>query len=287
MKITIGNPFPSTLKKDCERASVVLADFVTQSQEKALVSDSVIQNCKGLVFLSLVKGAYIWSGRFGSGFVIAKLDDGSWSAPSSLGVLGVGYGAQAGLQFTDCVIILKDDNSLNAFMQMGNVTFGANLGLSLLLGRELEVFWAATCGLGYSFSKSKGLFGGLSLEATLVIENSKANKAAYGRLISAKELLSSQANLTEDLMCIHTALYSRFPYPLQQQQEQQQQQQNMNSNNNEASTSLSQQQQQQQTTSNMYPVVESSSKDGLNPPSYTEMKTVSELEKQALLGGTN
>jgi len=52
----IGSPLPnSKLEKRSIRAATVIGDFLTQAQEQVLIPDSVIANCKGLVFLSVVK----------------------------------------------------------------------------------------------------------------------------------------------------------------------------------------------------------------------------------------
>lgn len=50
----------------------------------------------GLAIFTQVKAGFVWSGRMGSGIVIARLPDGSWSAPSCIGTGGVGFGLQIG-----------------------------------------------------------------------------------------------------------------------------------------------------------------------------------------------
>jgi len=208
----VGNPLPLELTKRCERASVVLADFLSHAQEQAMLPDTVFTGCKGLVFLSTVKAGYIWSGRFGSGLIVARLEDGSWSAPSAIGCVGVGYGAQAGLQFTDMVIVLRDQNALNSFVQMGNITFGAELALAVgPWGRSAEAGVAATCSFHYSFSKSRGLFGGLSLEGLIIMEHRKTNTKCYGQGVTAKQILSGAVPANNQVALLHQALNTRFP----------------------------------------------------------------------------
>lgn len=148
--------------------------------------------------------------------MIARLEDGKWSAPSAISCLGVGFGAQAGLEFTDAVIILRDDHALNAFMQLGNFTVGANLGLALgPWGRSGEAGWAATCALTYSFNKTRGLFGGLSLEGTVFMENRSCNEKFYGKGAAAREILAgSVPSMPREVSMLHEALYTRFPAPI-------------------------------------------------------------------------
>jgi len=211
-KVNVGNPFPVAMHKRINRAVRVISEYLTTPQEQALIPESVFHNCKGLIFLSMVKGAYLWSGRFGSGLVISRLSDGKWSPPSAISCLGIGFGAQAGLEFTDVVIVLRDENSVHAFSQMGNVTGGASLELALgPWGRSAEAGWAATCALTYSFSKSRGLFGGLSLEGTIFFENRGANEKLYGKGATAREILSGFVSTPHEVSPLHNALETRFP----------------------------------------------------------------------------
>ena len=77
---------------------------------------------------SVLKAGFVFSGKAGSGLVIARLPDGSWSAPSCIATGGVGWGLQIGADLTEFVIILNSEDAVRAFSMGGNVTIG---GLSL------------------------------------------------------------------------------------------------------------------------------------------------------------
>lgn len=66
---------------------LVLMSKLTPSNHRSLI---------GLAIFTQVKAGFVWSGRMGSGIVIARLADGSWSAPSCIGTGGVGFGLQIG-----------------------------------------------------------------------------------------------------------------------------------------------------------------------------------------------
>ena len=124
---------------------------------------------------------------------MSHLEDGSWSAPSAISCLGVGYGAQAGLEFTDLVIVLRDENALNALSQVGNLTIGGSVSATLgPWGRSAEISMAATCALCYAFSKTRGLFGGISIEGLAFCEGRKANTKCYGQGVTARHILNGQ-----------------------------------------------------------------------------------------------
>ena len=59
----------------------------------------------------------MWSARVGSGVVIARLTDGSWSAPSCIGTGGVGFGLQIGADLSEFVVVLNSEEAVKAFSQ--------------------------------------------------------------------------------------------------------------------------------------------------------------------------
>lgn len=79
--------------------------------------------------MTVVKAGLIWSGRAGSGLVVAKLENGDWSAPSAIMTAGAGVGWQIGAEITDFVIILNTTQALEAFHKP-NATLGGNLTVS-------------------------------------------------------------------------------------------------------------------------------------------------------------
>lgn len=86
------------LPKECDRAAKILQGFLADPSDPdtALnaIPKAVLNNAKGLAVFSVVKAGFLWSGKFGSGVVVARLPDGSWSAPSCIATGGVGFGFQ-------------------------------------------------------------------------------------------------------------------------------------------------------------------------------------------------
>lgn len=126
--------------------------------------------------------------------MVARLPDGSWSAPSAIATGGAGFGGQIGFELTDFVFILNDSNAVKTFSQAGSLTLGGNVSLAAgPVGRNAEAAGAASlksvAGI-FSYSKTKGLFAGVSLEGSAIIERKDANAKLYGRPVSARELLS-------------------------------------------------------------------------------------------------
>ncbi|GJJ09572.1 hypothetical protein Clacol_003795 [Clathrus columnatus] len=129
----------------------------------------------------------------GSGVVVAKLPDGRWTAPSAIGTAGMGLGGQAGAEVTDFLIVLN--SQAKSFMSAGSLTLGGNVSIALgPLGRNSEAASSVNTdgrvAMMYSYSQTRGLFGGVSIEGSVIVERQDANASAYGPSVTCKMLLN-------------------------------------------------------------------------------------------------
>jgi hypothetical protein len=107
----------------------------------------------------VLKAGFVFSGKAGSGVVIARLPDGSWSAPSCIATGGLGWGLQIGADITDFVIVLNSEDSVKAFSMGGNMTIGGNISASagpIGTGGSVQASLAHPAPM-FSYSKSKGM----------------------------------------------------------------------------------------------------------------------------------
>jgi len=183
------------LPGEAEKAAKILESFLDHP-ESALnsIPKAVLQRARGLAIFQVLKAGFVFSGKAGSGIVIARLPDGSWSAPSCIATGGVGWGLQIGADITDFVVVLNSDDAVRAFSLGGNVTIGGNIAATagpIGTGGSVQATLAHPAPM-FSYSKSKGLFAGLSLEGTVLIERRDTNKDFYGSSIPAKDILSGR-----------------------------------------------------------------------------------------------
>lgn len=97
---------------------------------------------------------------------------------------------------TDFVFILNDASAVRTFSQAGSVTLGGNVSIAAgPVGRNAEAAGAASlkgvAGI-FAYSKTKGLFAGISLEGSVLVERKDANEKLYNRRIAASQLLLGQ-----------------------------------------------------------------------------------------------
>ncbi|XP_061282778.1 SH3 domain-containing YSC84-like protein 1 isoform X4 [Bos javanicus] len=130
----MNNPIPSNLKSEAKKAAKILREFTeitSRNGPDKIIPAHVIAKAKGLAILSVIKAGFLVTARGGSGIVLARLPDGKWSAPSAIGIAGLGGGFELGIEVSDLVIILNYDRAVEAFAKGGNLTLGGNLTVAV------------------------------------------------------------------------------------------------------------------------------------------------------------
>ncbi|OJJ05812.1 hypothetical protein ASPVEDRAFT_138797 [Aspergillus versicolor CBS 583.65] len=217
------NPLPASLGSECKKATQILDSFVNGSWRGSPgreLPERVLREAKGIAILTVTKAGFLGSARFGSGVLIARLPDGQdqdtedgatstaspgggrWSPPSAIGIFGGGFGGQVGFELTDFVFIFNSASSLASFSKSGSLTVSGNISIAFgPLGRSAEIAGGvsgAGAGKMMSFAKTKGLFGGVSLESGVLVERRGANKRFYGKNVKTAEILGGRAVLENE-----------------------------------------------------------------------------------------
>jgi lipid-binding SYLF domain-containing protein len=177
----------AAMQDDVDQAVSILERF--QEIPETAIPDAIIREAKGLAILTLTKGGFVLTGRGGTGIVVARTEKG-WSGPSAIGAGGMGFGFQAGAQVSELVILLNTPDAVAAFAKGGNVTLGGAMSLAAgPVGRDAE--GSMTVGaVMYTYSRSQGLFAGVSVEGTVIGTRDTTNAEYYGKVVQAKEILS-------------------------------------------------------------------------------------------------
>jgi lipid-binding SYLF domain-containing protein len=177
------------MQADIDQATSIIERF--EAIPETGIPPAVMRAAKGLAILTMTKAGFIGSVRGGTGVVVARTEKG-WSGPSAIGTGGLGVGFQAGVEVSELVIVLNTPAAVEAFAKQGNVTLGGALGVAAgPIGRTAE----ASVGLQaavYTYSRSQGLFAGVSLEGTVIGTRDDVNAAYYGKSVSAGDILSGR-----------------------------------------------------------------------------------------------
>lgn len=177
------------MQDDIDQAVSIIERF--QEIPEQAIPQAVFREARGVAILTITKAGFVFSGRGGSGVVVARTERG-WSGPSAIGTGGIGFGFQAGILVSEHVMILNTHEAVDAFSKDGNVTLGGNLSAALgPIGRSAEAGVGVQVAV-YTYSRSQGLFAGVSLEGTVIGNRNVANEEYYGRPITASDILAGK-----------------------------------------------------------------------------------------------
>ena len=175
------------MQADVDQAVAIIERF--EAIPERGIPPAVMRAARGVAILTVTKAGFVGSARGGTGVLVARTEKG-WSGPSAIGTGGVGIGFQAGVEVTEFVIVLNTPAAVEAFAKQGNVTLGGNLSVAAgPVGRTAEAGVALQAAM-YTYSRSQGLFAGISLEGTGIGTRDDANAAYYGRRVTAGDILS-------------------------------------------------------------------------------------------------
>ncbi len=147
------------------------------------IPHALLEHARGIVIIPhVIKAGFVVGGRHGRGVVLARDKNGVWSNPSFVTLTGGSIGWQVGVQSTDIVLVFKTHRGLERVLHgKGKLTLGADVAIAAgPVGRQAE---ADTDGKLraeiYSYSRSRGLFAGLSLEGAGLVADNDATAAFY------------------------------------------------------------------------------------------------------------
>jgi SH3 domain-containing YSC84-like protein 1 len=157
------------------------------------IPDSVLRSCAGLAIFNVLRcGVFDGSLAAGSGVVLARRPDGTWSPPSSFVVSTLGAGFSFGLDIYECVMVLNTPAQVAAFTRP-RVSLGGEAAVSvgpLGAGTALEAAVSGTARPMWSYIKSRGLWAGIQVDGTIMLSRPNANRAFFNDgAITAEKIL--------------------------------------------------------------------------------------------------
>ncbi|KAM6583685.1 hypothetical protein CsatB_010687 [Cannabis sativa] len=179
-------PVGLSMEHEIYKASNTLRSYcqISRLNSERSIPLAVLKGAKGLAILTVAKGGVVVSYKVGTGLVVARRSDGSWSAPSAISSVGLGWGAQIGGELMDFIIVLHDSQAVKTFCSRMHFSLGAGCSAAAgPIGRVVEADLRAGdkgSGMCYTYSCSKGAFVGVSLEGNIVTTRMDTNLRFYG-----------------------------------------------------------------------------------------------------------
>ncbi|KAK4046191.1 hypothetical protein OIV83_006266 [Microbotryomycetes sp. JL201] len=215
----VTGDFPEEMAKCARILRAFTVDGIEQTVKAQSVKDgkkrqvkvirkipaSVLQDCKGVaIFTSMRSGIAPLGGAGGAGVICAKLDDGSWSAPSAMSPNNLSVGAMLGVDIYDAVLVIRSEEALETFKSW-KVTLGAEFAVAAgPYGAGAAVEAGKDKSPVFSYIRSRGVYAGVEAVAQVFITRTEENENMYHWPgISPREILEGMTKIpreAEDLM---------------------------------------------------------------------------------------
>jgi len=209
--------------KEAERAAqaaTVLTEMM--GMPEGGIPDELMSRAKGIAVIPhVIKGAMGFGGRYGKG-LMAQRDaaTGKWMPPTYVEIGGASGGFQIGVEATDLVLVFTEEKGIKSLLD-GKVTLGADatvaagpVGRKAAAGTDIKLNSAI-----YSYSRSKGLFAGVSLDGAAITIDDSANKDAYGKAVTGQDILVAHNVKSNPTVAPFLAAVEKYSPRLSQQKE--------------------------------------------------------------------
>ncbi|KAL3617000.1 hypothetical protein CASFOL_039394 [Castilleja foliolosa] len=162
----VNFPWGQSMENEIYKATNTIRGYakVGSLRPEKRIPEVILKDAKGLAVLTVVKVGMMVTYNVGTGLVVARKEDGSWSPPSAVSSFGVGWGAQAGGELTDFIIVLRTNDAVKNFCSDAHFSIGAGVSAALgIVGRTAEADMRAGPGgfascYTYSCSKAKCIY---------------------------------------------------------------------------------------------------------------------------------
>jgi lipid-binding SYLF domain-containing protein len=159
------------------------------------IPEEVLSGAKCIVVVpDLIKGGFVFGGKHGRGVATCRTSEG-WSAPAFISVGGGSWGLQIGIEDIDLVMLVMNDRGLQHLLSSKFELSGEGSVAAGPVGRHASAGtdWKMNTEL-LTYSRSKGVFAGLTLEGAVVEQDNDSTHAIYGKHMSFRNILSGKAS---------------------------------------------------------------------------------------------
>lgn len=195
----LATPSPS-MAQPAPRKTIESAIEVLDELDKIAARSipiAILEDAAGVAIVpNVIKAGFVFGGRAGHGLVLVREKDGTWSDPLFVNIGGASVGFQIGVESTDVVLVFRNRRSLDRFLEgKGKFTLGADASIAAgPLGRKASASTDAKLEAEIlSYSRSRGLFAGVSLDGAVIHPAPEANA------IFAKTRAKEDRKVADDL----------------------------------------------------------------------------------------
>ena len=174
--------------------SVDVIQAIMSTPDKG-IPEEVLSNAKCiLVVPDLIKGGFIFGGKHGRGIASCRTADG-WSAPAFVSVGGGSWGLQIGVEGVDLVMLVMNDQGFQHLLSSKFQLTGEGSVAAGPVGRHASAGtdWKMNTQV-LTYSRSRGVFAGITLEGAVVQQDDDSTRAIYGKHMKFRNILSGKVS---------------------------------------------------------------------------------------------
>jgi SH3 domain-containing YSC84-like protein 1 len=174
------------------QSSVDVIHAIMATPDKGIPQE-VLNDAKCIVVVpNLIKGGFVFGGKHGRGIASCRTAEG-WSAPAFVSVGGGSAGLQIGVEGVDLVMLVMNDKGLQQLLSSKFELTGEGSVAAGPVGRHASAGtdWKMTTEV-LTYSRSKGVFAGLTLEGAVVEQDNDSTRAIYGKHMEFRNILSGK-----------------------------------------------------------------------------------------------
>ena len=183
--LTSGFVHANSLNSTFDKARFIL--------EESSIPHSLLQQAEAVVIVpNLIKGGLVIAVQSGSGILLMRDEKtGEWGSPSFVKISGGSLGLQLGVQSSDLVLVVRNRRGIEGIID-GTATLGATGSIALgPVGGEIGASTDFSAEI-YSYSLSKGIFLGVSLDGASLSIDDASNATFYGRTVSSEDIFAGK-----------------------------------------------------------------------------------------------
>ncbi len=191
-----------------EASADTLTDMM-RAADRGIPQDLIDKAHCVVVVPGMKKAGFIFGAEFGRGFAVCRRSGGSgWSAPAAMRVEGGSVGFQIGASETDVVLLVMNDGGMRRLLSDKFTVGGDASAAAGPIGRDASARTDATMNAEMlSYSRSRGLFAGVSLEGATLRPDGETNRELYGREATNREILTGDFKSPKSARKFEHALY--------------------------------------------------------------------------------
>src|SRR3984957_14153511 len=172
-----------------DRATLSVQDMMTQTVSQD--PKDLLRRAKAvMVCPRIFKAGFFFGGEGGNCVLLARAGNGTWSYPAFYTIGSGSFGFQLGIEDNQLFMLIMTERGLNAVLD-SQIKLGANAGIAVAtLGAGVQGSTTTAVGADIvAFSASRGLFGGVALEGSLMSADSHADQSYYGQPLATRQLV--------------------------------------------------------------------------------------------------